>query len=228
MQPAQKKFLLRFALTLVAFYGLVAIQPVNDAVVVPFTAFLVRISAALLRAIGADVARGHGHQSALFAVDVKNSCNRSGGAPPRRGDARLPRPRSAGRQLAVGLLAVSRSLREIVSLFWLGVTGGTSSTSSTPPSAKLLILLAVRIFLAWGRSSAAESAAARLRPPSGSRSASCCGGRNPGLLGVRRAGGAPLRRPATPHAEGTRRGRPRGLSVLLGPASSSGGRPRST
>ena len=51
MQPAQKKFLIRFALFLVGLYALVAIQPVNDAVVVPFTGFLVKVSAGILRAV---------------------------------------------------------------------------------------------------------------------------------------------------------------------------------
>ena len=76
MQPAQKKFLIRFVVALGAFYLLVAIQPVNDRVVVPFTEFLVRISTVLLAAIGEKTQSfGTVIQSPAFAVDVKNGCN---------------------------------------------------------------------------------------------------------------------------------------------------------
>ncbi len=76
MQPAQKKFLIRFVVVLGAFYLLVAIQPVNDRVVVPFTELLVRVSTALLAALGERTQSfGTVIQSPAFAVDVKNGCN---------------------------------------------------------------------------------------------------------------------------------------------------------
>ena len=167
MQPAQKKFLLRFALYLVAFYGLVAIQPVNDAVVVPFTAFLVKISAAILRAIGEDVfTRGTVIQSALFAVDVKNGCNGIEAALLLVA-AMLAFPASAKARaagLGVGLLAVQVvNLVRIVSLFWLGAhRRDVFDLFHAAVWQTLLILLAVGIFLAWGkRLRGGESAAAR-------------------------------------------------------------------
>jgi exosortase H (IPTLxxWG-CTERM-specific) len=156
MQPAQKKFLIRFALFLVAFYALVAIRPVNDAVVVPFTAFLVRVSAGILRAIGEPVVtRGTVIQSTLFAVDVKNGCNGI--------EATLlllaamlafpapARARAAG--LAVGFAAIQAvNLVRIVSLFWLGAhRRDVFDLFHAAVWQTLLILLAVGIFLAWGR-----------------------------------------------------------------------------
>ena len=156
MQPAQKKFLLRFALFLVGFYALVAIQPVNDAVVVPFTALLVKISAGILQAIGEQVfTRGTVIQSALFAVDVKNGCNGI--------EAALllvaamlafPAPAKArALGLAVGLAAIQAvNLVRIVSLFWLGAhRRDVFDLFHAAVWQTLLILLAVGIFLAWGK-----------------------------------------------------------------------------
>lgn len=156
MQPAQKKFLIRFAVFLVGFYALVAIQPVNDAVVVPFTAFLVKISAGILRAIGEQVVtRGTVIQSVLFAVDVKNGCNGI--------EAVLllvaamlafPAPaRARAIGLAIGLAAIQGvNLVRIVSLFWLGAhRRDVFDLFHAAIWQTLLILLAVGIFLAWGK-----------------------------------------------------------------------------
>jgi exosortase H (IPTLxxWG-CTERM-specific) len=156
MQPAQKKFLLRFALFLVAFYALVAIRPVNDAVVVPFTAFLVKLSAGLLAAIGETVTTsGTVIRSSLFAVDVKNGCNGI--------EATLlllaailafPAPAKARLLgITVGLAAIQAvNLVRIVSLFWLGAhRRDVFELFHAAVWQTLLILLAVGIFLAWGR-----------------------------------------------------------------------------
>lgn len=156
MQPAQKKFLIRFALFLVGFYALVAIQPVNDAVVVPFTGFLVKVSAAILRAAGEPVAT-HGTviRSALFAVDVKNGCNGIEAAllllAAMLAFPASPRARVAG--IAAGLLAIQVvNLFRIVSLFWLGAhRRDVFDLFHAAVWQTLLILLAVGIFLAWGR-----------------------------------------------------------------------------
>ena len=165
MQPAQKTFLLRFALFLAVFYALVAIRPVNDAVVVPFTALLVKISAALLRVLGEAVTtEGTVIRSSLFAVDVKNGCNgieatlllvAAIGAFPASAKARL-----AG--IAVGLAAIQAvNLVRIVSLFWLGAhRRDVFDLFHAAVWQTLLILLAVGIFLAWGRRLRGGAAAA--------------------------------------------------------------------
>lgn len=167
MQPAQKRFLIRFALFLLGFYALVAIRPVNDAVVVPFTAFLVKVSAVILAAIGEKVVTdGTVIRSALFAVDVKNGCNGI--------EATLlllaamlafpapPKARAAG--LAIGLLAIQGvNLVRIVSLFWLGAhRRDVFDLFHAAIWQTILILLAIGIFLAWGRKlRGGESAEAR-------------------------------------------------------------------
>jgi exosortase H (IPTLxxWG-CTERM-specific) len=156
MQPAQKRFLVRFAVFLVGFYALVAIQPVNDAVIVPFTAFLVKISAGILRAIGeAVVTDGTVIRSALFAVDVKNGCNGIEAAL-LLVSAMLAFPAPAKARaigLAAGLAAIQAvNLVRIVSLFWLGAhRRDVFDLFHAAIWQTLLILLAVGIFLAWGR-----------------------------------------------------------------------------
>ena len=156
MQLAQKKFLLRFVVFLGVFYALVAIRPVNDAVVVPFTVLLVKISAGLLAAIGEKVVtEGTVIRSSAFAVDVKNGCNGI--------EATLllfaamlafpapARARAAG--IAVGLAAIQVvNLVRIVSLFWLGVhRRDVFDLFHAAIWQTILVLLAVGIFLAWGR-----------------------------------------------------------------------------
>ena len=155
MQPAQKRFLIRFALFLTGFYALVAIRPVNDAVVVPFTAFLVKVSAVILAAIGEKVVtEGTVIRSSLFAVDVKNGCNGDrGDAHPRCRVLAFPAPpkaRAAG--LAIGLLVIQAvNLVRVVSLFWLGVhRRDVFELFHTAIWQTILILLAVGIFLALG------------------------------------------------------------------------------
>ena len=156
MQPAQKKFLLRFVVALGAFYLLVAIQPVNDHVVVPFTGFLVRISTALLAGIGEKThAVGTLIQSPAFAVDVKNGCNGIE-AVLLLVAAMLAFPASPKRRLvgiAAGLAVIQGvNLFRIVSLFWLGVHHrNVFELFHAAVWQTALILLAVGIFLAWSR-----------------------------------------------------------------------------
>jgi len=156
MQPAQKKFLIRFVVALGAFYLLVSIQPVNDHAVVPFTELLVRVSTGLLAAIGEKTqALGTVIQSPAFAVDVKNGCNGIEAAlllvaamlafpaPPKR--------RAVG--IAAGLAVIQGvNLFRIVSLFWLGVHHrSVFELFHAAVWQTALILLAVGIFLAWSR-----------------------------------------------------------------------------
>jgi exosortase H (IPTLxxWG-CTERM-specific) len=156
VQPAQKKFLLRFVVTLGAFYLLVAIQPVNDHVVVPFTEFLVRISTALLAAIGEKTQSvGTVIQSPAFAVDVKNGCNGIEAAlllvAAMLAFPASPKQRALG--IAAGLAVIQGvNLFRIVSLFWLGVHYRNAfELFHAAVWQTALILLAVGIFLAWSR-----------------------------------------------------------------------------
>jgi len=156
MQPAQKKFLVRFVVTLGAFYLLVAIQPVNDHVVVPFTELLVRISTVLLAAIGEKTQSvGTVIQSPAFAVDVKNGCNGVEAAlllvAAMLAFPASPKQRALG--IAGGLSVIQGvNLFRIVSLFWLGVHHrNVFELFHAAVWQTALILLAVGIFLAWSR-----------------------------------------------------------------------------
>src|SRR5262249_21431916 len=69
-------FLARFAALLAAAYFLVAWRPVNDAVIVPFTAADARRSAAILNVLGEGVTVvGTEIRSGHFSVNIENGCN---------------------------------------------------------------------------------------------------------------------------------------------------------
>jgi exosortase H (IPTLxxWG-CTERM-specific) len=79
MDAARKRnllFVARFLGALVIFYAVVALNPVNDHVVVPFTRGVVHASAFLLRLMQQPVAvAGTVLRTPRFALDVHNGCN---------------------------------------------------------------------------------------------------------------------------------------------------------
>jgi len=76
MQRNQVIFLVKFFAILVVAYLVIAWNPVNDAVIVPFTAGITRVAAAILNAMGQGVAvAGTIITSPRFAVNVNNGCN---------------------------------------------------------------------------------------------------------------------------------------------------------
>lgn len=76
MQRNQILFLVKFFAILIAAYLLIAWSPVNDHVIVPFTAGLARVSGALLNAIGQPVqVAGTVIRSSRFGVNINNGCN---------------------------------------------------------------------------------------------------------------------------------------------------------
>jgi len=120
----QVLFLVKFFVILVAAYLLIAWNPVNDHVIVPFTAAIARGSGVLLNLLGQSVVvTGTVVGSPRFAVNINNGCNGV--------EAMLillaaivafpasPRARAAG--LALGAIAVQvlNAIR-IVSLYLLG------------------------------------------------------------------------------------------------------------
>ena len=61
---------------MIGLYVIVALNPVNDHVIIPFTEFVARASADVSRSIGnAVVVAGTVIRSPRFALDVKNGCN---------------------------------------------------------------------------------------------------------------------------------------------------------
>ena len=76
MQRPQVLFLVKFFVILIAAYLLIAWNPVNDNVIVPFTALIARGSGALLKLLGQGVAvTGTIIGSPRFAVNINNGCN---------------------------------------------------------------------------------------------------------------------------------------------------------
>lgn len=76
MQRTQVLFLVKFFAILVAAYLLIAWNPVNDHVIVPFTAGVAKVSGTLLQGIGQPVdVYGTVIRSSRFGVNINNGCN---------------------------------------------------------------------------------------------------------------------------------------------------------
>lgn len=147
-------FLVRFLGLLVVFYFVVASHPVNDAVIVPFTAAVARVSAAILVAIGEKVSvAGTEIRSSLFSVNIENGCNGVETAL-LFGSAVLAFPVPWRRRL-VGLLAGFAAIQvinlvRVVSLFWIGAhKPALFSSSHTVLWQSIVVLCGVLLFLVW-------------------------------------------------------------------------------
>lgn len=69
-------FVVKFGVGLILLYVIVALNPVNDRVIVPFTEMLTRVSAAPLSAFDSGIqSAGTIIRSQTFAIDVRNGCN---------------------------------------------------------------------------------------------------------------------------------------------------------
>jgi exosortase H (IPTLxxWG-CTERM-specific) len=76
LAPRQTRFLLVFAVLLIAFYAVITIGVVDKHVVLPFTAALARVSGAALNLIGEKVTvAGTVIAGSRFAVDIRGGCN---------------------------------------------------------------------------------------------------------------------------------------------------------
>jgi exosortase H (IPTLxxWG-CTERM-specific) len=157
-QPAANRrsllFLARFLALLVVFYAVVAWNPVNDAVIVPFTAAIARVSAVLLNAIGENVSvSGTEIHSGSFAVQIENGCNGVEAAL-LFGSAVLAFPAPWRRRLlglVAGFAAIQAlNLVRVVSLFWIGAhRPALFSSSHTVLWQSAVVLASVLLFLFW-------------------------------------------------------------------------------
>jgi exosortase H (IPTLxxWG-CTERM-specific) len=76
MQRTQVLFLVKFFAILIAAYLLIAWNPVNDHVIVPFTQGVAEVSGAILKGIGQPVeVTGTVIRSSRFGVNINNGCN---------------------------------------------------------------------------------------------------------------------------------------------------------
>lgn len=162
-------FLARFLALLVAFYFLVASNPVNDAVIVPFTAGVARVSAAILNGMGEKVSvAGTVIQSARFSVNIENGCNGVETAL-LFGSAVLAFPAPWRRRLAGLLLGFAAiqivNLVRVVSLFWIGAHRPVLfSSSHTVLWQSVVVLCGVLLFLLWASREQKHRAAQGARP----------------------------------------------------------------
>ena len=147
-------FLARFLALLVGFYFLVASAPVNDAVIVPFTAAIARMGAAVLNVFGEKVSVvGTEIRSNAFAVQIENGCNGVETAL-LFGSAVLAFPAPWRRRLAgllLGFLAIQLiNLVRVVTLFWIGAhRPAFFSSSHTVVWQSIVVLCGVLLFLFW-------------------------------------------------------------------------------
>jgi len=75
-EKEESRFLILFLVILAVFFLVVALQTVNDAVVVPYTTFVAKISGHIIHAFGEDLSiNGCVLRSPRFAVTIYNGCN---------------------------------------------------------------------------------------------------------------------------------------------------------
>jgi exosortase H (IPTLxxWG-CTERM-specific) len=147
-------FLARFLGLLVLFYVIVAIRPVNDAVIVPFTAGVARVSGGVLRLLGEPVTvEGTAIRSSSFSVEIENGCNGVETAL-LFGSAVLAFPapwRRRGAGLVLGFVAIQFiNLVRVVTLFWIGAhRPALFGSSHTVLWQSIVVLCGVLMFLAW-------------------------------------------------------------------------------
>jgi exosortase H (IPTLxxWG-CTERM-specific) len=166
MQRNQVLFLLKFFGILVGAYLLIAWNPVNDNVIVPFTKAIAGWSGALLNLMGQKVAiNGTVIASSKFGVNINNGCNgveamlillASIGAFPASMKARL-----AG--LALGAIAVQLlNAVRIVTLYLLGAyQPKLFDMFHTAVWQVVIIAAAIGFFLLWSARVAPNRLASR-------------------------------------------------------------------
>lgn len=147
-------FVTKFFVAMLALYAVVAFNPVNDRVIVPFTGAVARSSALLLRAAGTAVGTaGTVIRSQKFALDVENGCNGVEAvillvAAIAAFPATL-RSRLMG--LTVSIVAIELlNLVRLSSLFWLGEHyPRVFDLFHVAVWQSLIILAAISIFVLW-------------------------------------------------------------------------------
>ncbi len=147
-------FLARFAGLLLFFAGALALAPVDEAVVRPFTAGIAHICGAILRATGEPVTvQGTQIRSETFSVEIENGCN---GLETvllyASAVLAFPAPwRKRLSGLLLGMAAIQAfNLLRVVTLFWIGAhRPALFQTSHTVIWQSLVVIFGVLLFLAW-------------------------------------------------------------------------------
>jgi exosortase H (IPTLxxWG-CTERM-specific) len=159
------RFVGTFVAALIGLYAIVACNPVNDAVIVPFSAAVARAAVLLLSGIESGVeAAGTVMQSSHFALDVRNGCNGVEAAI-LLAAAILAFPatlRSRALGLFVAVLSIQLlNLVRLSSLFWLGEHHRrVFDFFHVAVWQSLVILAAISMFVVWSLKFAERPAAA--------------------------------------------------------------------
>ena len=148
------RFLIAFGALLFLFYFAIAIHPVNDHVVVPFTAGVARASAAILNVLGEKViVSGTTISSRVFSVNIENGCNGLETAL-LLAAAVLAFP-ATWAQRAVGFFGGFAAIQllnlvRVVSLFWIGAHRPKWFGSAHALVWQSIVVLAgVALFVVW-------------------------------------------------------------------------------
>lgn len=147
-------FVAKFCVALIVLYAVVALNQVNDRVIVPFTEVVARGAAMLLRGVESGVGvTGTVMRSPLFALDVRNGCN-GVEAVILLAAAILAFPATLrSRLIGLTIASVAIQLLNLVrlsSLFWLGEHHRRIfDFFHVAVWQSLIILAAISIFVLW-------------------------------------------------------------------------------
>jgi len=165
-QRPDARFLVIFLAILGVAFTTIALNKVNDAVVIPYTGFVARLSGAVLGLLGEDITvAGCDVSSSRFAVTIYNGCN---GLITSlifvSGVLAFPaswRAKAVG--VVAGLLAIQGiNLVRIVSLYYIGVfLPDYFDESHILIWQSLVILAGVGLWIVWARSAVAARGVAR-------------------------------------------------------------------
>lgn len=150
------RFIVVFLVILGTSFTVVALRPVNDGLVLPYTSWIARLSGSVLSALGEDITvSGCDLRSPRFAVTIYNGCN---------GlitslvfaSAVLAFPstwRAKGVGLGLGLLAIQIvNLVRIISLYFIGAAAPRLfNTAHIVVWQSLVILAGVVLWILWAR-----------------------------------------------------------------------------
>jgi exosortase H (IPTLxxWG-CTERM-specific) len=159
-QRPEGRFLMLFLSILTVSFAVIALKPVNDKVVDPYTGFVAEMSGAALRLIGEDITvNGFQLRSPRFSVTIYNGCNGlitslifiSGVlAFPAGWRAKLSG--AAGGLLAIQIINLIR----IVSLYYIGIyLPRYFNQSHIFIWQSVVILAGVSLWIAWAHHAAA-------------------------------------------------------------------------
>lgn len=155
-RPARSRivFVSKFAGAIVVLYMVVAINPVNDHVIVPFTGLVARASGAVLHVFDGEVeVDGTVIRSPRFALDVQNGCN--GVEATILLVAAIFAFPATLKSRVLGLLAATLAVQllnvvRLTSLFWLGAHHHrVFDLFHVAVWQSLIILAAISMFILW-------------------------------------------------------------------------------